>query len=99
MKSDQWRFGSFLLTPAEHTLLRNGEAIRLARKDFELLVALVERAGQLVRKEELLQLLWPDAFVEESNLTKHVSNLRKALGDIGDADRLIESTGRRWRAP
>ena len=98
MKSRQWRFGSFLLTPAEHTLLRNGEAIRLARKDFELLVALVERAGQLVRKEELLQLLWPDAFVEESNLTKHVSNLRKALGDIGDADRLIETVPKvGWR--
>jgi DNA-binding winged helix-turn-helix (wHTH) protein/TolB-like protein len=98
MKSGGWRFGAFVLIPAEHTLLRNGDPIRLARKDFDLLVALVERAGQLVRKEDLLQLLWPDSFVEESNLTKHVSTLRKALGEGGDSDRLIETVPKvGWR--
>ena len=98
MNSSQWRFGPFLLIPSEHTLLRDGTPIRLARKDFDLLVALVSRAGQLVRKEELLQLLWPDAFVEEGNLTKHVSIVRKALGESGDADRLIETVPKvGWR--
>jgi DNA-binding winged helix-turn-helix (wHTH) protein/TolB-like protein len=91
MKSGAWQFGLFLLQPSEHALLRDGVRVRLAGKDYELLVALVERAGQLVRKEELLQRLWPNAFVEEGNLTKHVSTLRKALGDVGDAGRIIET--------
>ena len=47
-----------------------------------------------MRKEELLQRLWPDAFVEEGNLTKHVSILRKALGDMGDSGRIIETVPR-----
>jgi DNA-binding winged helix-turn-helix (wHTH) protein/TolB-like protein len=91
MKSAAWQFGPFLLEPSEHTLTRDGAPVRLAGKDYELLVALIERAGQLVRKEELLQRLWPNAFVEEGNLTKHVSMLRKALGDVGDAGRIIET--------
>src|SRR5215211_7119985 len=91
MKSAAWQFGPFLLEPSEHALSREGAPVRLGGKDYELLVALVERAGQLVRKEELLQRLWPNAFVEEGNLTKHVSTLRKALGDVGDAGRIIET--------
>jgi serine/threonine-protein kinase len=91
MKSGGWRFGSFVLVPSEHELLCRGKPVRLPRKDFELLVTLVERHGQLVRKEELLQQLWPDAFVEDGNLTKHVSTLRKALDDNGQAGPAIET--------
>ncbi len=91
MKSEGWQFGPFALIPAEHTLLRHGKPVRLARKDFDLLVVLVQRAGLLVRKEELVERLWANAFVEEGNLAKHVSTLRKALGDVGDAERLIET--------
>jgi len=87
-------FGVFVLIPSEHVLLRVGEPVRLAPKDFDLLVALVERAGSLVPKDELLRLLWPDAFVEEGNLTKHVSTLRKALGDAEGPGRLIETVPR-----
>lgn len=90
----RYRFGSFVLTPSEHTLFRGNEPVRLARMDFELLSMLVERSGHLIRKEELLQKLWPDVVVEEGNLAKHVSILRKALGDREEAGRMIETVPR-----
>jgi DNA-binding winged helix-turn-helix (wHTH) protein/TolB-like protein len=89
-----FRFGPFVLIPSEHALQRDARPVRLARKDFDLLVVLVERAGSLVRKEELQERLWPDAVVEEGNLTKHVSTLRKALGDSEGAGRFIETVPR-----
>ena len=92
--SARYMFGPFVLIPSEHTLLRGAEPVRLARMDFELLSMLVERAGHLVRKEELLQRLWPDSIVEEGNLAKHVSILRKALGDREEAGRMIETVPR-----
>lgn len=90
----RFEFGDFRLAPDEHELRRAGEPVRLTRKDFELLVALVEREGRLARKDELLQRLWPDAFVEEGNLTKHVSTLRKALGEGHGSGPFIETVPR-----
>lgn len=90
----QYRFGAFLLSPAQHRLLRDGQHVHLTRKDFDLLVALVERPGHLVTKDELHQRLWPDAIVEDGNLAKHVSMLRKALGDHDGAGRYIETVPR-----
>ena len=96
MKSgvSRFRFGPFVLTPSEHTLVRDGHPVRLARKDFDLLVLLVERAGSLMRKEELQERLWPDSVVEEGNLNRHVSTLRRALGDAEGPERLIETVPR-----
>jgi len=98
----QYRFGPFVLIPSEHTLLRDGKPLHLARRDFELLVVLVENEGRLLRKEELQERLWPETVVEEGNLTKHVSTLRKALGDIDGARTFIETVPRvgfRFAAP
>jgi DNA-binding winged helix-turn-helix (wHTH) protein/TolB-like protein len=96
MKSSEprYRFGPFLLSPSEHTLLRDGHAVRLTRKTFELLVAFVEQPGHLLRKDELQRRLWPDAIVEEGNLNKHVSMLRKALQDREEAQKFIETVPR-----
>ncbi len=95
MKSGpSYRFGPFVLIPSEHTLFRGSERLHLAPRDFELLVILVEHAGHLLRKEDLQQRLWPDTIVEEGNLTKHVSTLRKALGDTDGPGRLIETVSR-----
>ena len=90
----RYRFGPFVLDPAEQSLLRDGESVRLTRLDFELLLVLLGNAGHLVRKDELLQQLWPGTVVEEGNLTKHVSMLRKALGDREEAARMIETVPR-----
>jgi Tol biopolymer transport system component/DNA-binding winged helix-turn-helix (wHTH) protein len=90
-----YTFGSFLLDPSERRLLRDGRPIALTPKAFDLLNILVEHSGHLVTKEHLLQTLWPRTFVEESNLNRCVSVLRKALGDDGNGQRYIETVPKR----
>src|SRR5713101_7538940 len=97
-----YEFGPFRLEPAERVLEREGAAVPLAPKAFDLLLVLVERHGHLVEKDELLKLVWPDTFVEETNLTYNISVLRKALGDGTDGAKLIETVpkrGYRFAAP
>jgi DNA-binding winged helix-turn-helix (wHTH) protein len=84
-------FGSFRLDSAERLLVRAGQPVSLTPKTFDLLVYLVDRAGRLVTKHELMRALWPDSFVEESNLTFTVSVLRKALGDGHEGEPYIQT--------
>ena len=82
-------------------LRRDGETVPLTPKAFDVLVALIEKPGQLISKEELLQKVWPDTFVEESNLSYNIFALRKALGDAAENSRYIETVpkkGYRFRA-
>jgi len=74
-----YEFGKFVLDPAERTLFSNGDAIRLPAKVFDTLVLLVENNGHAISREEMISALWKDAFVEEGNLTRHISDLRKVL--------------------
>src|SRR5215831_20967413 len=90
-----YEFGPFRLDEAEHLLLRDGEAVPLTPKAFDLLLALVERHGHLLEKDELLKTVWPDTFVEESNLSSNISQLRKALGDGENGQRYIETAPKR----
>src|SRR5215468_2879023 len=90
-----YEFGPFRLDAAEHLLLRDGEAVPLTPKAFDLLLALVERHGHLLEKEELLKKVWPDTFVEEANLASNISLLRKALGDGQNGHRYIETAPKR----
>jgi len=80
-----YAFGPFRLDPASRRLLREGRPVALPPKAFDVLLALVERRGRIVEKDELLRLVWPDVVVEEGNLTQHVFTLRKVLGDEGGA--------------
>jgi len=90
-----YAFGPFLLDTRERRLLRDGEVVPLTLKAFDLLQILVENRGHLLHKEELLRRVWPDAIVEENNLTVTISALRKAL-DEGPTDRqYIETVPRR----
>lgn len=91
----RYEFGPFVLEVGERRLLREGKPIALTDKVFELLLVLVENAGHALGKRELMARLWPDAVVEESNLTVNVSLLRKALGDSGSERRYIETLARR----
>ena len=90
-----YHFGVFQLIPHEHQLLCNGNQIALPPKTFETLVVLVEKSGRLIEKEELMQTLWPDTFVEEANLTHHISALRKALGEKENGQQYIQTVPRR----
>ncbi len=90
-----YAFGPFLLDSRERRLLRDGQPVPLTIKAFDLLEVLARNDGRLLRKEELLRLVWSDAAVEENNLTVTVSALRKALGE-GPSDRqYIETVPRR----
>ena len=90
-----YEFGPFRLNPRQHLLLRDGEAVQLPPKAIDLLVVLVENSGNVLDKEELMKQVWPDSFVEEANLSRHVFTLRKALGEDDDANQYIETIPRR----
>jgi DNA-binding winged helix-turn-helix (wHTH) protein/tetratricopeptide (TPR) repeat protein len=89
-----YRFGEFTLDVEDRRLSHDSSTVPLAPKAHDLLVALVRRAGRLVTKRELLDLVWPDAFVEEGILSVHVSGLRKALGETNGSPSYIETVPR-----
>ncbi len=80
-----YRFGPFILSAQERRLLRDGEPVALTPKVFDTLVYLVERSGHLVGKDELLNAIWGDCYVEEGNLSRTIHVLRRTLGN-GDRD-------------
>jgi TolB-like protein/DNA-binding winged helix-turn-helix (wHTH) protein/Tfp pilus assembly protein PilF len=91
-----YEFGRFRLDPAQQQLLEDGHPVSLTPKAFDTLLVLVENHGRLVRKEELLQKVWPDAFVEESTLAQNVFRLRKLLGNgDGSSSLYIETIPKR----
>ena len=97
-----YRFDDCELDPHERRLLAHGHRVTLTPKVFETLVLLVERAGHAVSKDELMATLWPRGFVDESNLTKHIWLIRKALGDGEHEAKYIETVakvGYRFIAP
>src|SRR5438034_10257656 len=95
MRSLSYAFGSFRLDTAEKVLYQRDQPVPLTPKAVETLLALVERHGRLVTKEELLRIVWPDTFVEENNLAQNISMLRRVLGEGGGGGSLIETVPRR----
>ena len=90
-----FKFGPFILNVATKTL-RNGEQnIPLPPKVFDTLLALVERRGEVVSKDQLMQTLWPDSFVEESNLAQNVFVLRRTLGRAPGDQEYIQTVPKR----
>ncbi|MEO6334789.1 MAG: winged helix-turn-helix domain-containing protein [Pyrinomonadaceae bacterium] len=86
-----YEFNDFVLDVGERVLRRGGEHIPLSEKTFETLSVLIRRAGHLVTKDEMMQLVWPDSFVEENNLDKNISLLRQALGEKKGEIRFIRT--------
>src|SRR5271165_1232633 len=89
MDGDAISFGPFRLLAERRLLLEADKPVRLGSRAFEILAALVERAGEVVGKEELIARAWPQTLVEESNLKIQVSALRRALGDGQNGHRYI----------
>ena len=92
-----YEFGSFRMDPAKRLLLRENEPIPLTPKAFQLLLVLVRRSDEVVSKDELMKAVWPDTFVEETNLTRNVFALRKALGETEQSRFIVTEPGRGYR--
>jgi DNA-binding winged helix-turn-helix (wHTH) protein len=76
-----YEFGPFRIDPLKRRLLRDEEPLPLTPKAFDTLLVLVEQSGKTIEKDELMRKVWPDAIVEENNLTQNITALRKSLGD------------------
>ncbi len=76
-------------------MLRAGELVALSPKTFDILCALIDNRSRVLEKKELLQLVWPDTFVEEGNLLVHISNLRKALGETASEPKYVQTFPKR----
>jgi predicted ATPase/DNA-binding winged helix-turn-helix (wHTH) protein len=81
---ERLKFGEFELAPVARALWRHGEEIRLGSRALDILIALASRPGQVVSKDDLTQLVWRGAFVDETALRVGISAVRKALGNGGD---------------
>ena len=93
-----FEFGTFVLDPQKRLLLREGQPVSLTPKAFEVLLALAESNGEVLSKEDLMRLVWPDTVVEEGNLSRNISTLRKALGESPTDHRYIVTvSGRGYR--
>jgi len=90
-----YRFGQFVLDSRRRTLSHADSPISLTPKAFDVLLFLAQNPNRPVTKEELLQAVWGDTFVEEGNLTQYIYNLRKALGDNSEDARLIVTIARK----
>lgn len=92
-----YRFEPFLLDANERLLMRDGKVVPLPPRVIDTLLILVENSGRVLEKDELMQTLWPDVSVEESNLTQNISQIRRALGE-GDWIETIPKRGYRFAA-
>ena len=84
-----YEFDSFRVDATNRLLLRDGEVVPLTAKVFDLLLVFVENHGRLLEKDEVMQRVWQQSFVEEGNLTRNVSTLRKALGEDSKSHQYI----------
>src|SRR5688572_18908409 len=90
-----YEFGEFRLDATERVLWRGDSPVALSPKVFDTLALLVERHGQIVSKSEMMELIWSDSFVEESNLTQNIYTLRRVLGTDENGGNFIENVPRR----
>ena len=90
-----YEFGPFRLDPAERMILRGDQVLSLTPKALDTLIVLVENSRHIVTKEELMNRVWPDIYVEETNLAQHISMLRKVLGEREDGGQYIETVPKR----
>src|SRR5580692_7362604 len=92
------RFGRFSLIARRRELLADGISVDIGGRAMDVLIALIERHGELVTKDELLSRVWPTTVVEENALQFQISKIRKALGDDRDFIKTISGRGYRFVA-
>lgn len=93
LRQEIYRFGAFRVDSREHTLTRDGQALAVTPRVFATLLAFLQQPGRLLTKDELIAQVWPDAAIEEANLTVNVSTLRRLLGETAEVS-FIETVPR-----
>src|ERR1700693_664230 len=93
-----YEFGPFRVDPEKEIVLRDGEPVPLTPKTFQILLVLVRHSREVVTKDDLMKTVWPDTFVEETNLSRNIFMLRKALGESPqDHQYILTVPGRGYR--
>jgi DNA-binding winged helix-turn-helix (wHTH) protein len=92
-----YEFGPYRVDPYQRLLTRDNQPVPLQPKAFEMLLVLVRNTETVVLKDDLMKSVWPDTFVEESNLTQHIFVLRKTLGETGERRYIVTVPGRGYR--
>jgi Tol biopolymer transport system component/DNA-binding winged helix-turn-helix (wHTH) protein len=94
----RYAFGPFVVDPVKRTLCRQDRFVPITAKTFEVLVVLLQHRDRIVSKDELLSLVWPDTAVQENNLVRQISSLRRALGQRADQhDYIVTIPGQGYR--
>jgi TolB-like protein/DNA-binding winged helix-turn-helix (wHTH) protein len=97
LTSNLYEFDDFRLDPQSRVLRRDGTAVPMTPKAFDVLFLLIQNAGRIVTKDELMKAVWPDCFVEESNLTQTIFMVRKALDETADRRYILTVQGQGYR--
>src|ERR1700722_13128587 len=97
LTSNLYEFDEFRLDPQNRVLKRGATAVSLTPKAFDVLLLLIQNAGTLVTKDELMEAVWPGSFVEESNLTQTIFMVRKALDETSDRRYILTVQGQGYR--
>lgn len=98
-RRELYEFGPFRIDADKEVLLRSGQPVPLTPKAFQILLVLVRRNGEVASKDEIMKIVWPDTFVEETNLTRNIFSIRKALGE-GPGSQYVVTVSERdtvWR--
>ncbi|MGE3467931.1 MAG: winged helix-turn-helix domain-containing protein, partial [Pyrinomonadaceae bacterium] len=97
-KQDLYEFGEFVLDPSERVLYKNGKTLDLPPRVFDTLLALVESNGRVISKDELMDRIWGDTVVEESNLTQNIYSLRQVFGKKNNFIKTVSRRGYKFTA-
>jgi DNA-binding winged helix-turn-helix (wHTH) protein/tetratricopeptide (TPR) repeat protein len=92
-----YEFGPFRVDADNEVLSRDGQPVTLTPKAFQILLVLVRRSGEIATKDEIMKSVWPDTFVEETNLTRNIFSIRKALGEGPENQYILTVSGKGYR--
>lgn len=96
-RRELYEFGPFRVDADKEVLLRDGQPVSLTPKAFQVLLVLVRRGGDVATKDEIMKTVWPDTFVEETNLTRNIFSIRKALGETPESQYILTVSGKGYR--
>jgi DNA-binding winged helix-turn-helix (wHTH) protein/tetratricopeptide (TPR) repeat protein len=96
-RRELYEFGPFRVDADSEVLSRDGQPVTLTPKAFQILLVLVRRSGEIATKDEIMKSVWPDTFVEETNLTRNIFSIRKALGEGSENQYILTVSGKGYR--